>query len=221
MKLALPLLAATALCCAATAAASAATPTTRFSLEAGATANLAARSIVSDSPVGALRVHTMGLDLTGVYATRSPRHAFTLRLSYASGEADDSALLGTQVYEMEGKLTTLTLMPGYRYTTRLSTRTHLFVGANAGIAMYRAQDRESLDGHTWVNVSARDYGAAASAEIGLEYARSERLSFFAAYRVSAATARPELEWSDGESSYSAKLNAQLYHSLSAGVRWRF
>lgn len=194
--------------------------TGKLTLELGATANLATKDIVSDPIVGGIKVHTAGADLTAVYA-RNARHALTLRLSYASGEANESTLLGTQVYDVEGKLTSICLMPGYRYTRQLSKKVQAYAGAGIGLMLHQAKESESLDGQKWVDVKDSAYGLAAAGELGLVYAKSERLRFFAAYRLSASTARPELKWSDGETTYSAKLNAQTYHSLSVGAGWRF
>lgn len=190
----------------------------RWSAELDATLNLAAQSLTADTP--GINLHTAGVDLTGVYALNA-HHAITLRLGYASGEASDSTLHGAEVYDIEGKLSTYSLMPGYRYTTPLSRRWSMRTGVNAGFVCHSVEERETLGESAWVHVSNYAWGPAFSAELGLSYARSQRLSYHVSYRFSGSTARPELFWNDGDTSFSSTLRTQLYHSISAGVSWKF
>lgn len=192
----------------------------RFSAELGATANLAINDIAKDSATTGLKVHTAGVDLTGVYS-RNEHHAFTLRLSYAAGEASESTLYDSLVYDVEGKLSSLSLMPGYRYTTRLSKRVQAFAGANLGLTCHEAEERESLGSMPEIRTTDTALGLAYSLELGLVFTRRERWSYFVGYRFSGSTAQPRLSWSDGDATYSVKLNAQHYHSLTAGVRRQF
>lgn len=193
----------------------------RFSVELSGTANLALHDIANDSMTAGLKVHTAGADITGVY-TRSEHHAFTLRLSYAAGEASESALYdGAVAYDVAGKLSSVSLMPGYRYTTRLSKRVQAFAGANLGMLCHEAEERESLGSTQEIRTRDKALGLAYSLELGLVYTRWEKWSCFVGYRFSGSTAQPQLSWSDGEAAYSVKLNAQRYHSLTAGVRRQF
>lgn len=191
-----------------------------YALEVGFVANLAATDIVKNESIGSFKLHTMGVDLTGVYA-RDAHHAFTLRLGYAQGEASESAMVGDGYYEVEGKLSSFYVMPGYRYTMPISEHWSSHLGVNVGLICHSAEEKETWDDQSWVKVRDSAYGVAGSIELGLTYKRSERISYAIAYQFSGSTARPKLKWSDGEATYSTTLRAQVYHTFRVGMSYHF
>lgn len=194
----------------------------RFSVELGYTMNLAEKEIVRDCDISGVRIHTAGPDLTGVYALgNSRRHALTLRLAYAEGEVSDSSIIGSGVYEIEGKLRSFSIMPGYRYTRDLYGKLGFYAGANIGLLCHNAEDHEKWGDDVWVDVKNYAYGFAYSAELGLTWKAGRHLSYFVAYQFSGSTARPKLEWNDGETTFSSRLNGQTYHSIRCGLSFRF
>ena len=193
-----------------------------WSMEMGYNYNWGARDIMSwDGPCKEIRTH--GADLTLVHHYRGP-HAMTVRLGYNYG----SRSWGGWDNEFEGSLTsntvrthTFTLMPGYRYTAALGERTSWFMGMNAGVAnqslKYRAYD--SWGGEEYVGkLHDSAWGIAYSAELGLRYAVTPCMDLFVAYQFTGNAAMPTLRDDEGN---SARMKAQNYHGIRAGVGFKF
>lgn len=200
--------------------AAAAQKSSPYALELGFTANMAVNDITADKELEGVQVHTFGVDLTGVRKFNE-HHALTLRLSYAEGSASDAGYVGQYLYEVEGKLRTFALMPGYRYSRTIYGKLGAFAGANVGVICHNAEDHERWGDEMWVDVKNYAFGLAYSMELGFTWQKGPHLSYFLAYQISGSTARPKLEWSDENVSYSSRLNEQLYHSLRCGVSYSF
>ena len=208
------------------AAAHAAEPTaaqqSRYAIELGVAGNFAVKSITSDAAISGVRLHTYGADLTGVrYLGTRGRHALTLRLGYATGSAEEEDFIGNAYYTMKGSVTHTTLRPGYRYSRPVAGKVKLIAGVHAGLSCLSAHDREEWGDAAWVNIRKTAYGLAYAAEVGFSWKRSAHVNYFIAYQFGGSTARPTLKWSDGEATYTTRLNAQQYHSVRIGVSYHF
>lgn len=195
----------------------AAEPASPYTLEIGFTADSAANDIFknkNDQYVG--KVGTIGADLTGVYALDENR-AITLRLGYGTGSADGDFFDGQQHDEWE--VTRLTLMPGFRYTKPWGAKTHYFIGANVGLVQqsveYTCTRKDQNESTSW---SGDSTGLGYSAEIGLTYKYSEKVSLLIAYQLSGSTNQTELSIYEDEKS---KCEQQMYHTIRAGVSVKF
>lgn len=202
------------------AAAESAPKPSRYSLELGFTGNLALNDITNDKEMEGVQVHTWGIDLTAVRKFNE-HHALTLRFGYAEGSASNEGYVGQYLYEVEGKLRSFSLMPGYRYSHTIYGKLGAFAGVNVGIICHNAEDHERWEDQMWVDVKNYAIGLAYSAELGLTWQKGPHLSYFLAYQFSGSTARPKLEWHNEDATYSATMNEQAYHSIRCGLSYSF
>lgn len=197
----------------------AAEPASPYTLEIGITADSAANDLYkSDTEFYSYKakVSTYGADLTGVYALDANR-AITLRFGFGMGSVDDDVLDG---YEHdEWKITRFTLMPGYRYTKDWGNKTQYFIGVNVGLVQQSVELTETINGEDGgsESFSGDSIGLGYSAEIGLTYKYSEKVTLLVAYQLSGSTNRTELDYYDEK----LKCEQQMYHTIRAGVSVKF
>lgn len=195
-------------------------------------------------------VDVWGGEITGIYKL-TENHAITLRFGYNGGDVEETTTYEywpemdfdqqpmndgyandypnkRPEYPAEYsrdkdkvEVSSLYLMPGYRYTGAICDSVSWYVGANVGIAYTKAKyswsEFASVDGDQYHEdsgkISDKDWGLAASAEIGLQYHITDSVYLFGAYQYWASTAQPE---KDGY-----KMKKQHYHTVNAGVGINF
>lgn len=194
-------------------------------------------------------VDVWGGEITGIYKL-TENHAITLRFGYHGGEESETTTVVSrpevfepvidnsdiapegQIPEYEGdtiysrdkakvEVSSLYLMPGYRYTGAICDSVSWYAGANVGIAYtkgkYSWSEFESVNGDPICDESGKgsdkDWGLAASAEIGLQYHITDSVYLFGAYQYWASTAQPEKN--------GVKMKKQHYHTVNAGVGINF
>lgn len=185
-------------------------PANPYSIELGVGYNFAARDIVK-SDAGSVRVDTLGVDLTGVYAVND-NSSFNLRFGFATGSDDKNY---ADLFKADVRINDFYLMPGYRYTHRLGEYVSGFIGINAGVINESIKLKLSNDlGKEHLHGS--EYGFAYSAEAGLRYMISRHFDVFLAYQFFGSTAEPGL---NGVANSSTR--AQIYHSVRGGVSFDF
>lgn len=195
----------------------AAEPASPYTFEVSVAYDFAINDIVKDSDIGEL--NTCSLELTGVY-TLDEHRAITLRFGYGFGNPDNSFSedtgYGVYTWNEEWELSRLSLMPGYRYTNVLNEKTKYFVGANIGLVQQSVKFTYSdlAGSESWSDSSI---GIGYSAEIGLQYKYSEKVTLLVAYQLSGSTNETEFDvW--GEKISTEK---QMYHTFRAGVSIKF
>lgn len=184
-------------------------------IEIGGVYNMANRNIFcgsdSDMSEEVKKVDTWGIDMTGFWHLNK-NHAVTLRFGYAWGEE-------SKVNEFDGltekgkiKVSSFTLMPGYRYVWRPNRAWSVYTAANVGAA--RMEVEEGWDEEIQ---SKHAMGFSYSVEIGATYAFSEDVAIFAACQFGGNTARAE--FTDGADRY--KTRSQTYNTFRIGTSIRF
>ncbi|MCH5284155.1 MAG: outer membrane beta-barrel protein [Akkermansiaceae bacterium] len=185
-------------------------PVNPYSLELGVSYNFAARDLVRTNDANGPKVDTLGVDLTGVY-TVNDNSSFNLRFGFATGSDDK----GNGEFGNDVRVNNFYLMPGYRYTHRMSEHVHGFIGANIGVI------NESLKYKYTTPLETRryhgsEYGFAYSAEAGLKFYLTQNFDLFLAYQFFGSTAEPGLNSIEGSNTRS-----QLYHCIRGGVSFDF
>lgn len=181
-------------------------PTSPYLLEIGADFNSAVNDIYEN--IG--KINTVGADITGVYQ-KDEHHAYTLRLGFGYGSGE------THGGDQEWDVTHVCLMPGYRYTAPLSDKSSYFVGANLGVVHQSVKftDKDDEGSESW---SGNSIGFGYSAEIGVQYKWSEKVTLLAAYQLSGSTNQTEFDIFDDE---KIKCKQQMYNTFRFGVSVKF
>lgn len=189
-------------------------------IELGFTGNFATKEITPEPIAQGIKLHTIGGDLTGVYRFRK-NQAFTLRFGYTEGSMGDSSFIGSYMYEIDGRLRNISLMPGYRYYVPIYRTVSAFAGVNLGLLSQNIRDRENWNNEIFVDVQKNFYGLAYSLEAGLKWQRTEHIYYFITYQFSGSTNHPTLRWNYEGVDYATRINRQSYHSIRTGVSWNF
>lgn len=181
-----------------------------WSMEFSVTNWFATRSLMGGNT---RKFNLWGPELTGVFPL-SENHAFTLRSSAAFGRHSragyESIAPGQEVNIALGKLD-LSLMPGFRYTTKATEQIKVYAGVNVGLMFTDVNKRHSYS----VNVggSESSWGVAAAVELGANYALDKECSLFAAYLLSGDTTHPSVN--------GHRQNSQFYHGVRVGMNVQF
>lgn len=193
-------------------------PVNPYSIETAVSYNFAARNIFKFGDFKGPKVDTMGVDITGVY-TVNENSSFNLRFGYAGGSDDNSDGNGDDYgYRLRARVNNFYLMPGYRYTHRLSDYFSGFIGANIGVINQSVKFRVSDDDYVG-KAHGSDYGFAYSAEAGLRYEISKHFDLFVAYQFFGSTA--EASGSNRYYDDTHHGHTQLYHCVRVGASFDF
>lgn len=173
-----------------------------YTYEITAGYDFAINDLYREADIG--RIHTYGADITGVYALDANR-AYTLRLSYRCG---DKSVGTANVNNEEWEITRIGIMPGYRYSKPVNETTKYYIGGNIGLV------QQSLKRTFLRNSDANtSTGIGYSAELGLIYKHSEKVSLLVGYQFSGSTNVDDVA--------GIMIKEQLYHTLRAGVSVKF
>lgn len=200
-----------------------------WALEIGAVYRWAGKDICKDfSEFG--EIDLWGADLTLIHKV-DDNHSFNLRFGYNYGDKTETSyyFLGQNEYDKDDikvEVHSFYIMPGYRYTAAVCDTVSLYAGANVGVSnmkvkfeddyqyVYNGVVEDSWSGST----SEKDWGFAASAEVGIQYHISDSAYLYAAYQFWMSTAQPKYTDVDG---FSIKAEKQHYHSVTAGIGINF
>lgn len=192
-------------------------PVNPYSIEAAVSYNFAARDMFKFGDFKGPKVDTLGVDITGMYTVNS-NSSFNLRFGFATGSDDKNY---EDLFKMRARVNNFYLMPGYRYTHPMGEYVSGFIGANIGIINQSVKLKIS-DSEFESRGHGSDYGFAYSAEVGLRYEISKHFDVFVAYQFFGSTAEVGGSHSHGnDEDWGAKLSAQLYHCVRAGVSFDF
>lgn len=193
-------------------------------LELGFGYNFASKDLLKHSDGISKEVDTVGIDLTAVHRM-TDNHALTLRIAGTQGSEmnRDVMFMGPDPLDDTHKyvLRTISVMPGYRYTTAVSENTSLFCGVNVGIVNQEIQKKSSMTVIGGVDVKYCDaadaWGIGATAEAGVRYQICPCTEIFAAYQFSGNTAK----CSTGGFLPSIKAHRQIHNGVRAGFTFKF
>lgn len=179
-------------------------------LEIGAGHNWASKDLIKHEEGEIKSVDTVGIDLTGVHSL-TPHHALTFRIGAAQG---DETMHTNDIDGIRDKeyLRTISIMPGYRYTTPVGEKTSVFAGVNVGAVNQRIRIKSTNSGYAMAD-SDSAWGFGATGEIGLSYEICPAASVFAAYQLSGNTARNNL--------HDMKNHRQIHNGVRTGVSIKF
>lgn len=173
-----------------------------ISLEVAGVYRDAAKEMLAVGP--AKEIDVFGTDLTMVY-TADDNSAVTLRFGYNFGdEAQRGIFGGTEEVDVHS----FYLMPGYRYTHALNSKTSVYGAVNAGLGNTSVKYKYD-NAYDIIKDHESDWGFVASLEIGVRYQLNEKTDVFAAYEYSASYAKP-----DG-------CDEQTYNGIRIGVGYKF
>lgn len=195
-----------------------------WALEIGAVHRWATEDIIKDfSELG--EIDLWGADMTLIYKV-DDNHSFNLRVGYNYGDASISDLYDDGVYydyeKAKYEVHNFYIMPGYRYTGSICDSASWYVGANVGASNLKIKEKYTFiekengvptDECESDNTSIKDWGLAASAEIGLQYHITDAVYLYGAYQYWMSTAEASNEY--------AKSEKQHYHSVTAGIGINF
>lgn len=181
-----------------------------WSMEIGGVYRCAAEDIVD----GGDEIDLWGGDITAIYKL-DDHHSVNLRFGYNYGDVTESGSYGPQEdWYNKTEVRNFYIMPGYRYTDSICDCASWYVGANIGASNMKVKvsgiDNDILEHYS---DSDKDWGFAASAELGLQYHISDAVYLYGAYQYWMSTA----EVGDGE----IKTEKQHYHSVTAGIGINF
>lgn len=194
-------------------------------LELGFGYNFASKDLLKHSDGISKEIDTVGIDLTAVHRL-TDNHALTLRIAGTQGSEMNRNVIfvGPDAYDDTCKYTlrTISVMPGYRYTTPVSEKTSLFCGVNVGIVNQEIQEKFSAPiiggGADMKYCNAADaWGIAATAEAGVRYQICPCTEIFAAYQFSGNTAK----CSTGGAMPTIKAHRQIHNGVRAGFTFKF
>lgn len=177
-----------------------------WALEIGGVYRCAAEDIVD----GGDEIDLWGGDITAIYKL-DENHSVNLRLGYNYGDMSESGSFGPQEdWHLKTEVHNFYIMPGYRYTGSICDCASWYVGANIGASNMKVKvsgvEPEFLDSYS---ESDKEWGFAASAELGMQYHISDSVYLYGAYQYWMSTA----EVGDSE----LKTEKQRYHSVTVGV----
>lgn len=177
-------------------------PSCPLTLEVAGVYKSAAKEMLSVGP--AKEIDVMGADLTLVKPICG-KSAVTLRFGYNFGdEAQRGIFEGTEEVDVHS----FYLMPGYRYTHALNSKTSVYGAVNAGLGNTSVKYKYD-NAYDIIKDHESDWGFVASLEIGVRYQLNEKTDVFAAYEYSASYAKP-----DG-------CDEQTYNGIRIGVGYKF
>ncbi len=194
-------------------------------LELGFGYNFASKDLLKHSAGISKEVDTVGIDLTAVHRL-TDNHALTLRIAGTQGTEmnRDVIFMGPDPIDNTRKYTlrTISVMPGYRYTTAVSEKTSLFCGVNVGIVNQEIQKKYSAAmmpgmGDMKYCDAADAWGIGATAEAGVRYQICPCTEIFAAYQFSGNTAK----CSTGGAIPAIKAHRQIHNGVRAGFTFKF
>ena len=177
-------------------------------LEVGIGHNWGSRDLFKHEAGSSKEVDTVGIDLTAVHSF-TPHHALTFRIGAAQGD-ETMHYSDARIKEY---LRTISVMPGYRYTTPVGEKTSVFAGVNVGAVNQRVRAKQTSPTVAFAD-SDSAWGFGATAEIGVSYQLCPCSSVFAAYQLSGNTARNTIEG-------DTKNHRQLHNGIRTGVSIRF
>ena len=194
-----------------------------FGLELNAAYNFALRDVYKYDEGSSPKVNTYGIDLTALYALNE-NHSFNIRLGWTTG--DDSISESEEGFNTTDKweVQNIYIMPGYRYTTKLTDSLSLFAGANIGLAQTKVTSKYSS---SWEGVSEGEkddkskWGFAWSAEIGLQQKITETGHITLGVQLMQLLGRPDFGGDDGEGYESDKTESQLNLGVRLGYSCQF
>lgn len=180
-------------------------------LELGVGHNWASKDLLKHDISESKEVDTVGIDLTAVHSF-TPHHALTFRIGAAQGD-ETMHLGGIDSIRVKEYLRTISIMPGYRYTTPVGEKTSVFAGVNVGAVNQRIRIKETSPFFEMAD-SDSAWGFGATGEIGVSYELCPAASVFAAYQLSGNTARNSIHRDE-------KNHRQIHNGVRTGVSIKF
>lgn len=198
-------------------------------LELGFGYNFASKDLLKHSFGVGKEVDTVGIDLTAVHRL-TDNHALTLRIAGTQGSeteryaADFGVGSGSAIFREKHTLRTISVMPGYRYTTAVSEKTSLFCGVNVGVVNQDVHETGAATFNlvgsgittTKTDTFADAWGIGATAEAGVRYQICPCTEIFAAYQLSGNTAKCK-EYAEG----GIRTHRQIHNGVRAGFTFKF
>lgn len=179
-----------------------------FGLELNAAYNFALKDISKASDeYPSIKVDTYGLDLTALYRL-DENNTFNIRFGWTTGDEDTDFLYDELADSLKTELTNIYIMPGYRYTGKITDGLSFFGGVNVGLAQTKAKLEETFYGETW-SESKSKWGFAWSAEIGL----SQQIT-----NTGSVTLALQLQGLHGRPSFNQEFEGKSEAQLNLGVR---
>ena len=186
-----------------------------FGLELNAAYNFALKDAYKYDEGSNPKVNTYGLDLTALYALNQ-NNSFNLRIGWTTGDDSISMSDGDWSTTDKWEVQNIYIMPGYRYTGRITEGLGFFGGANLGLAQTKVTNEWTEPGLS-EKISKSKWGFAWSAEVGVSQKVTNTGSLTLSVQLMQLLGRPD--FGDGEG--SDKTESQLNLGVRLGYSCQF